>query len=316
MKNFTHTRIALTFCATLLALIFGGTGLIRVAPTGYAGHFQSQYSPDEATTNDGISSLSTSPQPSGSSTYYILRRDARRCASPLCGGFFIKRVNHPRTRCANGRMMAECYVAEVNWQTEAPGDLSTALVRGTLSERTFQGRGRFGILSVSETWQAAGNRWPHGDFYRAKDRGIRCITHPCMTHHESRLNTAFERNLAGVDLDQAEASDEAKSQAAAAMTENDGILVAGTHRRVTGPAGAAQMLVATQFYLRGRTSVGNKPCIKTGCSSQVCSDREVITTCEWRPQYACYQRARCERQQNGACGFTETPELRACLGRR
>lgn len=62
--------------------------------------------------------------------------------------------------------------------------------------------------------------------------------------------------------------------------------------------------------------VGDASCYVGGCSSQVCSDRpDVVTTCEWLPEYACYRSARCERQANGACGWTETPELLACLAK-
>jgi eight-cysteine-cluster-containing protein len=106
------------------------------------------------------------------------------------------------------------------------------------------------------------------------------------------------------------------------MAAPDGAIVAGVHTRVTGPAGRSQMLKASQFYLRaksGGTSSGNgkgmKPCFKTGCSGQVCADEEVVTTCEYRAEYECYKTAKCERQANGNCGFTETPELRRCLRR-
>jgi hypothetical protein len=54
-------------------------------------------------------------------------------------------------------------------------------------------------------------------------------------------------------------------------------------------------------------------CIVTGCSSQVCADKQVITTCELRPEHSCYRTAVCERQQNGECGWTQTPELIQCL---
>lgn len=54
-------------------------------------------------------------------------------------------------------------------------------------------------------------------------------------------------------------------------------------------------------------------CRKTGCSSHVCADTDVITTCELRDIYACYQAATCERQSDGKCGFTVTPALTACL---
>lgn len=54
-------------------------------------------------------------------------------------------------------------------------------------------------------------------------------------------------------------------------------------------------------------------CKRGGCSGQICAETSVISTCEWRPEYACYQAATCERQTNGTCGFTPTPALAACL---
>jgi len=55
-------------------------------------------------------------------------------------------------------------------------------------------------------------------------------------------------------------------------------------------------------------------CFVGGCSSEVCSDDpDVVTPCIYRPEYVCYKRATCERQANGACGWTETPELLQCI---
>src|SRR5262249_43559658 len=55
-------------------------------------------------------------------------------------------------------------------------------------------------------------------------------------------------------------------------------------------------------------------CYIGGCSSQICSDRDDISsTCEWTEKYACYREATCERQAGGACDWTATPELTACL---
>lgn len=59
--------------------------------------------------------------------------------------------------------------------------------------------------------------------------------------------------------------------------------------------------------------VAAKDCKPSGCSGQVCSDQEIMTTCEFRQEYACYQTARCERQATGTCGWTMTKELGACL---
>ena len=57
-------------------------------------------------------------------------------------------------------------------------------------------------------------------------------------------------------------------------------------------------------------------CVKGGCSGTVCADASaepVITTCEYKNEYACYQTATCAPQPDGACGWTPTPELAACI---
>lgn len=54
-------------------------------------------------------------------------------------------------------------------------------------------------------------------------------------------------------------------------------------------------------------------CRPTGCSGQVCADADVITTCEYRQEYACYSNAVCERQADGQCGWTLTAAVGRCL---
>jgi hypothetical protein len=259
------------------------------------------------------------------STFYTIRRDLRRCAAPMCGGYFIKLVNQPRTRCANGRSMSECYVASIEWNGLPEPERDGALVRGTLTSRGDR-HGTYGVLRAREVWTPASGNQPSGTFFRVRDRGLRCIAAPCETHREAKLNTSVSRNVAGVDLSGTGAADNVTGDAFAAMTSQEGVLVAGFNSPVTGPAGRSQTLKATQFYLRASASASNpgpstpspqnpKRCFKTGCSGQVCADEEVVTTCEFKPEYECYKRAKCERQSNGQCGFTDTPELRRCLRR-
>jgi hypothetical protein len=243
------------------------------------------------------------------STFYSVRADLRRCMSPMCGGFFVRRVNTPLTRCANGRYLAECYVAEIDWNDQAGVDSGRALLRGNVITRTYRRFGNLGALRVTESWQAVNENQPKGSFYRVRDRGLRCITFPCPTHHEAKLNSTSSQNIAGIDLGGASSADVSQ-----AMTGPDGVIAAGDHSPVTGPGGRSVELKATQIYLRVRKSVSTlKPCVRGGCSNQVCADHPVITTCEWRPEYACYQKATCERQNDGNCGFTKTRELTECL---
>jgi len=57
-------------------------------------------------------------------------------------------------------------------------------------------------------------------------------------------------------------------------------------------------------------------CQRGGCSGQLCV-REGgpggISTCEYRPQYACFETATCLEESNGACGWDGTNALEACL---
>ena len=261
------------------------------------------------------------PEPlAGSGEYFLVRQDRRRCMFPLCGGYFVKRVNQSWTRCANGRRASECYVAEIDWQGQPEIDPGKALLRGDIIARRFPRFGNPGALRVSESWQGPSEKSATGTFYRVRDRGVRCITHPCVSHSAAKVGFTLTRNIAGVDLAAAGASGELISEAAAAMTEPEGVIVAGFFAPVTGPGGRAQTLKATKFYLPAGAQIGGQPpgarrCFKTGCSSQVCADRDVVTTCEFRPEYACYQKAICARQRNGECGFTQTAELTECLRR-
>ena len=54
-------------------------------------------------------------------------------------------------------------------------------------------------------------------------------------------------------------------------------------------------------------------CFHTGCSGQICASEDVITTCEFRCEYACYQQAECACLGQGRCGFVMTQELQECL---
>ena len=78
---------------------------------------------------------------------------------------------------------------------------------------------------------------------------------------------------------------------------------AGTHCEMTGAPASPECV----------SDKAEGACVKTGCSGHVCADHDVITTCQFRPEYTCYQDATCERQADGQCGWTQTPALSACL---
>lgn len=80
------------------------------------------------------------------------------------------------------------------------------------------------------------------------------------------------------------------------------------------PEHADQIEIPIKFGT-GNASLGGG-CFVGGCSGEICSDRQdVVSTCIWREEFACYKNARCERQPSGSCGWTETAELASCLNK-
>ncbi|MBI4509487.1 MAG: hypothetical protein HY698_07605 [Deltaproteobacteria bacterium] len=218
---------------------------------------------------------------SSTSTYYTVRPDLRRCISPVCGGYWVKRVNLSSTRCADGRYAAECYVAEMDFSAlgagaeELQGNI-TAAFRGTIGVKTFDIYGKLGIFKATEAWLAGNPEVaPKGTFYRAKDNGMRCFKAPCFNIHEAKLNSTWHTNVSGVNLEKVGATPEQVEKALNALY-TDSILVAGTNQKNYSIGGVD--LVATQFYTKWQPKADD-------CRASGCPTGEYCTFC-W-VNYAC-----------------------------
>ncbi len=58
---------------------------------------------------------------------------------------------------------------------------------------------------------------------------------------------------------------------------------------------------------------GFNRCRKSGCSGNICSDRTLGSTCEWRPEYICYRDQNCVRNRHGGCSWDKPSRLERCL---
>ena len=267
----------------------------------------------------------------GAYTYYAIARDMRRCAYPFCGGFQLARVNRSTTQCHDSKSAERCYTPELDWSEsgldQAQQDKLVGMT-GKLGGRFAVVRGRFakkntttpvpslGRFIVTEAWVAEGENAPEGVFARVTQNGIRCIAAPCPSLTEKGLNTGNTANISDLDFSYSGLTDSQIEGFVSQYVAPGGILVAGDRYtyKVSGRWGKGRT-VTNAFHRLANAPAAND-CFVGGCSGQVCSDREgVITTCEWRPDYACYQDedAKCERQPSGQCGWTPTAELNACL---
>lgn len=220
----------------------------------------------QSTPTPGTDPSTPSPSVDAKAEPYLIvtRVDARKCAYPVCGGYFVKAVNSPVTRCADGKLAKECHAAELDtralgWSDEQRATFEAsfgqgkALVKGAIEP---QPRGLFSgeVLRVSEAWQAQGsNKRPVGTFFSLKNNGVVCIQAPCPSFSLTTLNRATpERTIDSPDFSPARAPEEAIKAAWLAL-EQGPILAAGAV--VPFASGGLQgtvygrKLLASEFYL-------------------------------------------------------------------
>lgn len=199
----------------------------------------------------------------GDDGWFVARPDLRKCAAPMCGGFFVARANLARTACLDGTRRAECYVAALDWS--ATGFSDEERVKLAASPVVFHGRlvdgryaaGAFADLAVAAVFAPAtapdvddGQVDFAATLYRAFDNGTRCITWPCPSTTQETLNTSDARAVAGVDLSWSCANDRQLAAAYDALATSDGLLVDGWDEWTRGPGGTQRQLTGVNFWLR------------------------------------------------------------------
>jgi len=71
--------------------------------------------------------------------------------------------------------------------------------------------------------------------------------------------------------------------------------------------------------VRARKSKTISDCAVGGCSGELCYEKsddpgdDLVSPCIYMEEYECLKKTRCERQSDGKCGWTQTPEYTACL---
>ncbi|MCC6749273.1 MAG: hypothetical protein IT371_16540 [Deltaproteobacteria bacterium] len=242
------------------ACLVGGLAMAGCGATESEPADQDQLEADALTGADGKDDSLYS-----TSTYFSVRRDFRKCMSPLCGGYFVKRLNRTTTRCHDGVYAAECYAAELELSAlglsasdaasfEAEVASGRGLLRGRVVAHTYGSGGGSWVLGqfkASEGWRAASANAPTGIFRRMTDNGIRCIKAPCFNLHGPRLNSTLTMDFSALDLRAAGATPEQLQKANEALLTRDGVIVAGL-ARTTRDGG--RTMVGSQFYLRVKKS--------------------------------------------------------------
>jgi hypothetical protein len=181
---------------------------------------------------------------------YRMRPDLRLCPSPLCGGFWLSRVNRPTTACADGTARAWCYVARIDraavvrTQARSAGRNGSFLVSGRIAHGTAESRSLGRLIATGE-WAAATSAAWRSAVYLVTDNGVRCVRAPCFSLRIATVNTARLTTASNLDLSGVVAP-AALVQKAETAVRVGGLLVSGAFRR---EADGGRTVVATQFFL-------------------------------------------------------------------
>ncbi|HEY6529141.1 MAG TPA: DUF6748 domain-containing protein [Cellvibrionaceae bacterium] len=191
--------------------------------------------------------------------YYLVRKDLRKCASPQCGGIFVKSVNQPATECADGKRAKECYIAEEDYgklgfnpfaAVPAGAPRTQLLLRGTITPSTASSKSqKLGRFTALAAYRPASSAEAKNNFYGLEDNGIRCITSPCFSLTEYLLNSPHTTKVSDFDLSTVKSSEDDLATAYNLLGEGDVVPVAGVNKRTRLPNGSGLKLVANQFYL-------------------------------------------------------------------
>ncbi|CAN5925323.1 hypothetical protein BH11MYX4_BH11MYX4_67070 [soil metagenome] len=262
---------------------------------GCAADTSSEATDDDAseladTTEDAITGA-----PSSFGYFVVTRRDNRKCVSPLCGGYFVKRVNQATTRCADGTLQAECYVSAIELKNvglsarEEEGLLGSlaeghAVIKALQYKKKFNGT-TLGLLKANEGWVGATGSAVDGSFYRAADNGLRCIKAPCPSTTAFQLNGREDHNIIKVNLASTAipASQESLDRAGQALGTAEGVLVAGgvALPKCLPGSNCGPFLIAQEFFLRVTRREDR------GCGGRGTSSCNAGQFCKWQPKDIC-----------------------------
>lgn len=220
---------------------------------------------DELAAEDPTELSDAKADESGNYTYYTVARDLRRCAAPMCGGFWVARVNRTTTKCSDGSYQAQCYVADVDWAKLGLGEPAldrvqsngALLVRATIGKKTWGTIGSFGQLRPTEAWLGQGPGPADGVYVKIENTGVRCSAAPCPSWREIKLNGSGTANLAELGWDASGASDDAIGAGIDAAFARD-LIISGDRYTVRGPAGTGKAREVSQFYVRERPSAARE----------------------------------------------------------
>lgn len=197
------------------------------------------------------------PEPIG--VTYSVKPDYRKCAFPLCGGWYLTPVNQYSLALqtedeayeSSALLPNTIYVAYINYKrlgltTKQIAELESAmrseqaLLRGNIlnTPKTTKQLVRKAVaqtqtLTVNGAWVGTNKNTPVGSYLNITSTGIMCITTPCPYFKANILNSDSSSEFHDLSLEKANLDREQEALAWQALSTN-GLIITGTKYETTG----------------------------------------------------------------------------------
>ncbi len=229
-----------------------------------------------------------------------VRRDARKCAAPACGGYFVRSLNSASS--------AETYVARFDYTPSGFDSAAIAQVEGAPAEdlvlygklSAVDPKTHVRTLLVTDAYRGLPGVAPAAtdSFLSVTDKSgsVQCVASPCMNQTANRCNGTSATAKAFSDYSVEGASKAFVDQDwLVASVKRGAALVAGSIvQGAKDGAAAREVLAASQVYLQ--LPAGTGPCNKLVVQPNCAANEVVVYT---RDENRCLYPAGCAVQ--GPC---------------
>jgi hypothetical protein len=201
------------------------------------------------------------PTPDTALTYSV-KPDYRKCAFPLCGGWYITPVNQYSLALEDSDeayqhsllLPNSIYVATINYKALGltPDQIAKledslrrgqGLLRGVVKASTT----KYSTLIAQAAWTSPNTNTPVGPYLNVSSSGIVCITTPCPYFKAELINSFFTTNFHELTFEKAGLDEKQESLAWQAVSEA-GLVLTGVKFESQGMTGTGTGIAATKVY--------------------------------------------------------------------
>lgn len=193
-------------------------------------------------------------------SFVVVRPDVRRCAAPMCGGFWV----HDANKAAS----TEQYVSALDFDSSGLDDASVEHVLNTSANELVlkarlsaqDARSRTRRLVVAEAYRGLpGMAVAAGDaFFSVVSRNLRCVAAPCNTLGATRLGASSKTGFARLEVGPAARPLVDTRWLSGRVTAHGALVAAHFEAGQRMAAGTEKVLEASQVFVKLPEAIG--PC--------------------------------------------------------